>query len=179
MKRTVIQIILSFTFLAIVVFVNFPIEIQNKSAEIVIEHAVLLLGLTMIFFCYKAGRKIKRPFNWISHIVNSLFLLIIGYTFLWKIMFDFSGNYPVWTDKKIYINQADTNEVIVGQEYRISGSMIDWRERKVKIIMSGIRLTRPVSTNTLNGRWRYINREYESSIKDTIANFKNGKMVVQ
>ena len=91
-------------------------------------------------------------------------------------MIDFSGYFPIWTDQKIYINQADTTQVIVGQEYRISGSIIGWRERKVKNIFPGTRWTRPASTDTLNGTWRFINQEYDFDIKDTIVNYKDGKM---
>ena len=96
--------------------------------------------------------------------------------FLWILMFDFTGYYPVWTDKKIYINQADTTQVIVGQENRISGSIISWRQRKIKTIFPGIRWTRPAETKSLNGKWRVIFKGDEFDFPfDTIADLKNGK----
>lgn len=176
MQNTIIKILLSFIILTIGLYVDFPIELQNKPTQIIIENLILLSALTIIFFNYKFGSKIKRPVNWILNIINSFFLLVFGYLFLWRIMFIFSGYFPTWTDQVIYINQADTTQVIVGQEYRISGSIISWRKRKVKNILPGIRWTRPARTDTLNGAWRYINREYDFDIKDTIVNYKNGKM---
>jgi hypothetical protein len=179
MKKIITKILLSFIVLTIGLFINLPIEFQNKPTQIIIENLVYLLALTIIFFIYKNGIKIKRPFNWISIILNSFFLLIIGYKFLWIIGFDFTDydHHPVWTDQHIYINQTDTTQIIVGQEYRISGSIIDWRVRKVNKIIPGIRWTRPASIDTLNGKWRFINKEFDFDIKDTIANFKAGKMI--
>jgi hypothetical protein len=174
-KKNIIKILLSFVILTIGLNVDFPIEFQNKQTQIIITHILLILALPIILLNYKSGMKIKRPFNWVFHIINSFFLLVIGYMFLWVIMFDFIGHFPVWTDQKIYINQADTTQIIVKQEYRISGSIISWRERKVKNIVPGIRWSRPASTATLNGTWKFINKENDSNIKDTIVNYKNGK----
>lgn len=178
MKKIIIKILFSFCILTIGLYVDSPIEFQNKPTQIIIENLLFLSALTIIFFNYKSGHKIKRPFNWISHSVNSFFLVVFGYMFLWILMFDFSGYFPVWTDKKIYINQADTTQVIVGQEYYISGSIIEWRERKVKQILPGIRWTRPTTTDTLQGTWRFINKESAFNFEslDTIANYQDGKM---
>jgi hypothetical protein len=159
--------------------IEFPLEFQNKPTQIVLEHLFFLFAFAVLFFNYKNGQKIKRPLNFISHILNSFFLIIIGYLFLWRIMFDISGYYPLWRDINVYTNQTDTAKIIVGQEYRISGSMIDYRLRNVKTIIPGIRWTRPAKIEDLTGTWRFIDKEYDFSIKDTIAHFKNGKMCAE
>jgi hypothetical protein len=172
MRSTIIKIVLSFVIVAVCFYIDFPIEIQNKPIQIVFTHLLFLIAFAMMFFNYKAGGKLQRPLNWISHIINSFYLVVVGYIFLWIVMFDFSGYFPVWTDQKVYINQADTTQIMVEQEYRISGSIIDWRVRKVKGLARGIRWSRPTSTDSLNGEWRFIDKEGES---DDIRHFKSGK----
>jgi hypothetical protein len=176
MQNQTITIILSFVILTLGLLIDFPIEFLHKPTHIFLEHLVYISALTLIFFNYRLGRRIKQPYNWISHTINSFFLLVIGYMFLWILLFDFTGYYPVWTDKRIYINQADTTQVIVGQENRISGSIISWRERKVTTIFPGIRWTMPAETKLLNGKWKVIFKGDEFDFPfDTIVNFKNGK----
>jgi len=173
-----IKLILFFCILIIGLSIDSPVEFKNKLFQIIFEHLIILVAFILLFFNFRIGRKFKRPLNWISHIINSILVLIIGIHFVWIILLDFSGYYPIWTDSKIYINQVDKSQIIVGQKNRISGSIIYWRIKKVKNILPGIRLISSAKTDTLNGTWRLITKEDEFNSKgDTIINYKNGKEI--
>lgn len=171
MRKSLYKIISIFILFIVALEVDFPIEFQAKIGQIIFDHLILLFGLLLIIKVYKLGQNLNPPFNWFSHFINSFFFIIILYMTVVTVFIDLSGSYSIWSDKKMYINQKDPTQIIVEQENRISGSIIDYRVRKVKPIIRLIRWTHPSKMEDINGRWRLIDIENN---KDTIANFTNG-----
>ena len=154
MKKELIVLALSLTFLILALLIGSPIEISSQPGHRI---ATIVAGLfmgTIIFYTFKLSLRFKQRVLKIGTFLLTL-LITIPYAWisLWTIpQAIYSSNYPMWQDVLTYTNIE--NEKVVGQFMEISGSIHASQNRKIYYDFSnGVRISLYWPESRLNGVW--------------------------
>ena len=158
-------------FLLTLLFVDSPFEFLNVTAYKIANCVNMFLFLLLFILLF---RQIRRLENKIAKRITSglLFILAIPYFFigLWTIFLVTSNNPPLWQDLIIYTNE--NNEKVISQWRRTSGSIYDYRDRKMIFEMGEFRISFDYNVEKLKGIWKKYNTEKKLT---TTVNFDNKK----
>lgn len=171
MNRKLILIFLGVTFLTTALFVGTPFEFLNVTADTIATSIMMVLFLFLFIVLFRqVWRLDKKAYKWTAF--GLLTLLAIPYLFigLWTALLTWSNYHPIWQDLFIYTN--DKNEKVISQWRETSGSIYDYRDRKIIADYGQFRISLDCNAKKLKGVWT----EYDTrnNIK-TIINFDDKK----
>jgi len=155
MKKNLIIIFIGLGFLTIALIVGTPFEFLNSAIDTLATLLLMLLIFTLFVYLFiitqqiekKLIRKIALGFICITAIPYSL----IG---IWTMMI-VGNNHPIWQDMSIYTNK--NGERVISQWRETSGSIYDYRDRKIISDFGQFRISFDCDRKKLKGVWTEYN----------------------
>jgi hypothetical protein len=151
------------------------------------EHRIitLIISAIVILIFYTSIRILYKEKNMFIRLIGLITLGLLGLAYFWIGVWSvpqaaLSDKYPMWVDIEIYENK--NNDKIIGQFMEISGSLHDYRNRKIiHEFNNGIRLSYTYPDNKINGIWKVHRLHFDNGLvkkKDTTfsANYINGRI---
>lgn len=165
MNKKTFLIFIGLVFLATALFVGTPFEFLNTMV------CTIMFYLTLFFFLFlfwQAKRLENKILKWLSFgllTIVAIPYLLIG---LWNFILFSSYPPPLWEDVRIYAN--DKNEKVVSQWRETSGSIHDYRDRKILADYAQFRISLDCNAKKLKGVWTEYNIRNNTT---KIINFDN------
>ena len=171
MNKKLILIFLGLTFLTTVIFVGTPFEFLNVTFDTIATSIIMFLFLLLFIILFRQIKRLdNKVFKWTTF--GLLTIIAIPYFFIciWTILLTWSNYHPMWQDLFIYTN--DKNEKIISQWRETSGSIYDYRDRKIIADFGQVRISYDCNAKKLKGVWT----EYDTrNNKTTTINFDDKK----
>ena len=152
MNQKLILIYCTILILIVALFIGFPFEFFDINSDRI---ANIIAILVILFSFYKLiklsktlnGKVLKLTTRIILFIVFALYFL----NGVWTVFFITSNYYPMWQDLEIYTNSS--NEKVISEWRETSGSLYDYRYRKVYFENKILRLSIDYDKKKMNGEW--------------------------
>ena len=171
MNKKLILIFLGLTFLTTVFLAGSPFEFLDVTADTIATSIMMVLFLFLFIVLFRQILRLdKKVYKRTAF--GLLTLLAIPYLFigLWTALLTWSNYHPMWQDLFIYTN--DKNEKVISQWRETSGSIYDYRDRKIIADYGQFRISFDCNAKKLKGIWT----EYDTrNNKTTTINFDNEK----
>lgn len=171
MNRKMILILVGLTFLITALFVGTPFEFLNVTADIVATFTIMLVLLLLFILMFiQIERLNNKIFKWTTKVL--LIVLAIPYLFvgLWTTLLTASNYHPMWQNVKVYTN--DKGEKVISQWRETSGSIYDYRDRKIIADFGVFRISFDCNAKNLKGIW--TEHDIKKNTKTTV-NFDDPK----
>ena len=147
-------------FLLTFLFLGSPIEFCNVTWDIIGVYIIDTLCIILFISCYYQISKFKNnTIKWIGYSLTSLILLPYIFIGIWTLAINGPDFHPMWEDTDIYINN---NEKIVSQFRETSGSIHDYRNRKIIANYGSFRISYDCNIENLNDDWKKIIQKTDS-----------------
>ena len=156
MKNKLILIFCGIIFLIAALFVGTPFEFLNSAADSFANVSMILLILFLFIILYQQTKKLtNRILRRITY--GLLVVLTIPYLLLaiWTLLLTASSYHPMWQDVSIYTNEK--NEKVISQWRETSGSIYDYRDRKIISDFGQFRISLDCNIDNLKGTWTKYN----------------------
>jgi len=171
MNRKLILIFIGLTFLTTALFVGTPFEFLNVTADTIATFIIILLFLLLFILLFRQIRRLdNKAFKWTT--LGLLIVLAIPYLFigLWTTLLVASNYHPMWQNVKVYTNDKD--QKVISQWRETSGSIYDYRDRKILADFGEFRISFDCNAKNLKGIWTEY--DIKKNTKTTI-NFDDNK----
>jgi len=173
MKKNLTIIFLGLLVLTIVFIVGTPFEFLNSAIDTLATLFCILLISTSFILLFRLARRIdKKLIKWIT--VGLIILLALPYLWvgIWTAILIGPGYQPKWQDVSIYTNK--NGEKVISQWRETSGSIYDYRDRKIIGDFGQFRISFDCDTKKLKGLWTEYNIgrrttttiDFEKQLKD-------------
>ncbi len=169
MSKKLILIYLGLIFLSTLLFVGTPFEFLNVTADKIATFIIIILFLFLFIVLFiqiwRLGNNIFRLITF-----GLLTIIAIPYFFIgiWNLLLTWSNYHPMWQDLYIYTN--DKNEKVISQWRETSGSIYDYRDRKIIADYGQFRISLNCNLKNLEGVWTEYNIGKK---KEEVINFEN------
>jgi ABC-type transport system involved in multi-copper enzyme maturation permease subunit len=171
MDKKLILVFIGLTFLTAALFVGTPFEFLNVTADTIATFSIMALFLFLFILLFSQIRRLEnKVFKWTT--MGLLIILAIPYIFvgLWTTLLTASNYHPMWQNLTIYTN--DKGEKVISQWRETSGSIYDYRDRKIIADYGQFRISFDCNVKNLKGVWSEHNIEKNTT---TTTNFDNTK----
>ncbi len=171
MNKKLILIFIGLTFLVTAFFVGTPFEFLNVTADTISTSIIMVLFLLLFVVLFIEIRRLnKKLFRRTT--LGLLIIIAIPYFFIgiWATLLTWSSYHPMWQDLIVYNN--DKNEKVISQWRETSGSIYDYRDRKIIADYGQFRISLDCNAKKLNGIWKKYNIENKTT---TTVNFDGKK----
>jgi hypothetical protein len=162
MKKNLMLIFFGLTFLTTALFIGTPFEFLNPTVDIVATLFIMLLILLLFIYIFRLTRHIdKKGIKWLTFGLTCLLAipyLLIG---IWTILLTASSYHPMWQDVSIYTNNNGAK--VISQWRRTSGSIYDYRDRRILGDFGQFRISLDCNKKYLHGLWAEYNIEKNST----------------
>ncbi len=155
MNKNLIIIFLGLAFLTTSLIVGTPFEFLNSAVDALVTILTMLLICALFLFLFRLALRIEKKM--IKRIAIGLIcILAVLYSLLgiWTMMM-ISGNNPVWQDLSIYTNRK--GEKVISEWRETSGSIYDYRYRKIIGDFGQFRISYNYDKKKLKGLWTEYN----------------------
>ena len=152
MNRKLVLIFIGLTFLTTALFVGTPFEFLNVTADTIASCIIILLFLLLFILLFRQIRRLdNKAFKWTT--LGLLIVLAIPYLFigLWTTLLVASNYHPMWQNVKVYTNDKD--QKVISQWRETSGSIYDYRDRKILADFGEFRISFDCNAKNLRGIW--------------------------
>lgn len=171
MTKKIIFILIGLAFLSSALFIGTPFEFLNTTVDTVATFSIMTLILFVFIIVFRQIRLLDiKALKWTA--LGFLIILAIPYLLvgIWTTLLTASDYHPMWQDVSIYTNHK--KEKIISQWRETSGSIYDYRDRKVVADFGQFRISFDCNLKNLKGVWT----EYDiQKNKTTTINFDNKK----
>ena len=152
MNRRLIAIIIIITLLVLGLIFGSPIEFLNP---IINRVATIILELTILLSMMQLFRLIryidKKPIKWVTGGLVCIIAIPYITDGIMTTILVTSSRYPMWEDIAVY-TKAD-GEKVISQMRETSGSIYDYRSRKIFAQYEQIRISLEVNVDKMTGLW--------------------------
>ena len=172
MNKKLILIFLGLTFLVTALFVGSPFEFLNVTDDTIATSLIFVLFLLLFIALFRQMWRLdNKVFKWMTS--GFLTIIAIPYFFIgiWTMLLTWSNYHPMWQDLFIYTN--DKNEKVISQWRETSGSIYDYRDRKIIADYGQFRISLDCNVKNLKGVWTEY--DIEKNITTT-RNFDDKKL---
>jgi hypothetical protein len=152
MNRQLKTIIIILIILVLGLIFGFPFEFLNTTLDrivtIIIEIVIILLFIKLFLLTNYIDRKVTK---WLT--IALICIVTIPYLFsgIMTTLLVTSRNYPMWQDVAVYTKP--NGEKIISQWRETSGSIYDFRCRKILADFGQIRISFYVESRDIKGIW--------------------------
>jgi amino acid transporter len=157
--------------IATALFVGTPFEFLNVTADTIATFIIMLLFLLLFILLFRQIRRLdNKAFKWTT--LGLLIVLAIPYLFvgLWTTLLVASNYHSIWQNVKIYTNDKD--QKVISQWRETSGSIYDYRDRKILADFGEFKISFDCNAKNLKGVWT----EYDIKKNTTTTiNFDDNK----
>lgn len=171
MNKKLILIFLGLTFLTTALFVGTPFEFLNVTTDTIATFIIMLLFLLLFILLFRQIKRLDNKFLKRTTLVV-IIVLAVPYLFvgLWTTLLVASNYHPMWQDVTVYTNDKD--QKVISQWRETSGSIYDYRDRKIISEFGEFRISFDCNAKNLKGIWTEYNIEKNTT---TTVNFNNKK----
>ncbi|HEX8313725.1 MAG TPA: hypothetical protein VF609_01950, partial [Flavisolibacter sp.] len=166
-----ILIVVGLTFLVAALFVGTPFEFLNATVDTIATFSIMLLFILLFILLFRHIKRLdNKILKWTT--LGLLILLAIPYLLLglWTTLLTASNYHPMWQDLTVYTNAK--NEKVISQWRETSGSIYDYRDRKIITEYGQFRISLNCNVKNLKGIWTEHNIEKNTT---TTINLDNKK----
>jgi hypothetical protein len=167
MNQKISIIYSSLSILIIAFIIGFPFEFFNINADRV---ANIITILFVLFSFYKLLKLSKTLNGKILKLVTRIILLLVFALYflngIWTVFFLTSNYYPMWQDLEIYTNS--NNEKVISEWREASGSLYDYRYRKVYFENKTFRFSIDYNKKKMNGEWNVYDVREKRTVKKNL-----------
>jgi hypothetical protein len=152
MNRKLILIFIGLTFLTTALFVGTPFEFLNVTSDTIATFIIILLFLLLFILLFRQIIRLdNKAFKWTT--LGLLIVLAIPYLFigLWTTLLVASNYDTMWQNVKVYTNDKD--QKVISQWRETSGSIYDYRDRKILADFGEFRISFDCNAKNLKGIW--------------------------
>lgn len=161
--KNIILIIIGFVFLIASLFIGNPFDFLNSTVDRISVFVLMVLILIIFIGLYRLIRKIEnKAIRYVTYgLLSSIAIpyLIIG---LWTMLLVTSSCYAMWQDVSVYTNEE--GETVISQWRETSGSIYDFRDRKIITELGQLRISIDCDIKSLKGKWNQYLIEKDSTI---------------
>ena len=171
MNKKLIFIFIGLAFLAIALFVGTPFEFLNVTADKIATFTIMILFFLLFIVLFLQIRRLDKKI--FKHTATGLLIVLaIPYLFIaiWTTLLIASNYHPMWKNVKVYTNYK--GERLISQWRETSGSIYDYRDRKILADFGEFRISFDCNTNNLKGIWTVYDINKNTT---TIINFDDNK----
>lgn len=171
MNRKLILLFISLTFLSLALFVGNPFEFLDATLDTIATFTIIILMVMLFIALFKQAEKLDNKM--IKYTVLGLLSIItIPYLWIgvWTTLITWSSFHTMWQDLTVYTNKK--NEKVISQWRETSGSIYDYRDRKIILEFELFRISFDCNAKDLKGIWTERNIGKNST---TIINFDSNK----
>lgn len=169
MTKKLILIFTGLTFLTTIFFVGTPFEFLNETADTIATSIIIVLFLLLFILLFRQiWRLDNKVFKWTTF--GLLTIIAIPYFFVGVLtmLLTWSSYHPMWQDLFIYTN--DKNEKVISQWRETSGSIYDYRDRRIIADYGQFRISSDCNAKKLKGIWTKYDTRNNTT---TTINFDN------
>jgi hypothetical protein len=151
-KKKLIIIFLGLSFLTTSLIVGTPFEFLNSAIDTLATVLMMLLIFALFIFLLRLARRIEK--ETIKRIcIGLICILAVPYLLLgiWTMLLTRGNNYPAWQDLSIYTNR--NGEKVISEWRETSGSIYDYRDRKILCDFGQFRISFDCDRKKLKGLW--------------------------
>ena len=162
MNRQLIIIISVLLILVLGLIFGFPFEFFDATIDKIVTISIEVLVLLLFFLLYRITLCInKKTIKWLT--VSLLILIAIPYFLIgiYTTLFITTNYYPMWEDIAVYTNT--NGEKIISQWRETSGSIYDYRSRKIFYESKIFRVSVEINSDNMKGIWTEHLIEKDSS----------------
>ncbi|MCY1481087.1 hypothetical protein D3C87_68020 [compost metagenome] len=152
MNKKLALVFLGLFFLTTAFFFGTPFEFLNVTTDTIATSITIVLLLLLFIILFRQIRRLdNKIFKWTTF--GLLTIIAIPYFFvgIWTMLLTWSNYHPMWQDLFIYKN--DKNEKVISQWRETSGSIYDYRDRKIIADYGQFRISLECNAKKLNGVW--------------------------
>lgn len=171
MNKKLILIFIGLTFLTTALFIGTPFEFLNITADTIATSILMVLFFLLFIILFRQIRLLENKiFKRITF--GLLTIIAIPYFFIgiWTALLTCSNYHPMWQDQLIYKNNK--NEKVISQWRETSGSIYDYRDRKIIADYGQFRISFDTNAKKLKGVWTEYNTRNKTK---TIIKFNDKK----
>lgn len=153
--------------MVIALFVGTPFEFLNVTADTISTFIIIVLFLLLFVILFRQIRRLNNKlFKWTT--LGLLIIIAIPYFFIgiWTTLLTASNYHPMWQDVKVYTKDKD--EKVISQWRETSGSIYDYRDRKIIADYGQFRISYDCNAKNLKGIWTEHNIKNQTT---TTINF--------
>ena len=171
MNKKLILIFIGLTFLTTALFVGTPFEFLNVTADTIATFTIMFLFLLLFIVLFRHIRRLdNKIFKWTTFGLLTIIAIPYFLIGIWTTLLSWSSYHPMWQDLFIYTN--DKNEKVISEWRETSGSIYDYRDRKIIADYGQFRISLDCDAKKLKGVW---NKYDTRNNKTTTVNFDNKK----
>ena len=152
MIKKIFLILIGLSFLTAALFVGTPFEFLNVVVYTIATYTTMLFILYLFILLFKQAIQLEnKMFKWI--LFGLLTIVAIPYLAIgtWNLVLHSSYPPPMWQDVRLYTN--DKNEKVIGQFRETSGSIHDFRDRKIIADFGQFRISLDCNVKKMKGNW--------------------------
>ncbi|WP_147387894.1 hypothetical protein [Pelobium manganitolerans] len=171
MNRKLIFTFIGLTFLVTALFLGTPFEFLNAQTDMIATFAIMTLFSILFILLFRQIRRLEhRKTKYITMVL--LISLAIPYLYIGVLttLSMVSEHRPMWQDIKIYTNYKD--EKIISQRIEVSGSLYEYRDRKIIADFGNFRISFNYNSENLNGIWKEHNIKKNTTVTVIFDNHK-------
>ena len=163
MKRNLFYVLIGLIFLTTIMFVGTPFEFLNPRIDTIVTFIIMGLIVFLFIILFRLTLKLNNKILKFT-IITLLTILTIPYLFvgIWTTLLTSSSNHPIWKDYIIYTN--DNNEKVISEWRETSGSIWDYRDRKILADFGQFRISYACNKKNLKGIWKEYNIDKDTTI---------------
>lgn len=152
-NKKIIPIFLGVALLTAILFIGTPFEFLNPTVDRIMTLFAIVAIFILFIFLFRQTRHIdNRVFKWITVGIISIVFLPYLWIGIWNTLISTSSYYPVWQDTAIYTNEK--GEKIIDQWRETSGSIYDYRHRKIFLDCEQFRISLDWHKKYMHGIWK-------------------------
>ncbi len=156
MNKNLLTIYSILVFLTVALIVGTTLEFLNPIADFIVTFALMLIIGVLFIFMLKRARRIQRKvIKRITIGIVCLLALPYSLTAIGIIMMTGGNYYPMWQDISIYTN--NNGEKVISEWRETSGSIYDYRNRKIISDFGCFRISYNCDREKLKGIWTEYN----------------------
>ncbi|MBP4143201.1 hypothetical protein J3S90_15455 [Flavobacterium sp. P4023] len=167
MNQKLTIIFSSIVILIIALYFGLPFEFFNINLDRI---ANIIAILIVLFVFYKLLKLSKTLSGKVSKLTTRIILFIVFALYLlngiWTVFFVTSNYYPIWQDLKIYTNS--NNEKVVSEWRETSGSLYDYRYRKIYFENKIFRFSINYDKKKMSGNWNVYDVREKTKTKQNL-----------
>jgi hypothetical protein len=139
---------------------EFKIEQEDTIATLVQGFLVVIFFAIIVYFSKKITRKLLKI---VIFTVTSFLGILYILNGIWISLILTSNYHPMWQDLIVYENKSGTK--IIKQWRRTSGSIYDYRTKRIIADYGSFKVFIPANTDNLEGVWK-VNQIENNIIED-------------
>jgi hypothetical protein len=152
MNKHLLIILFGLTILVAVLYIGMPFEFLNPVTDTIATFIIMFLLIALFIYLLSQSLKLnKKVLKWTTLILLTAVAFPYFWICIWTTLITWPFCHPMWQDLSSLTNKK--NEKVISQWRRTSGSIYDYRDRKIIFESKEFRISFDCNAKNLKGSW--------------------------